>query len=104
MARFEVFANPEASERAHTPYFLDVQHDYIDGLETRVVIPLRTESAFGPRARHLNPVLDVHGESVVLDTATLGAVPLSELRQPVLRLGTDRGAVQDALDTLFGAF
>ena len=32
MARFDVFANPEASERAETPYFLDVQNDYIDGL------------------------------------------------------------------------
>ncbi len=104
MARFDVFANPEASERAHTPYFLDVQNDYIDGLETRVVIPLRTEAAVVPQARHLNPVLAVANERLVLDTATLGAVPLAELRRPYMRLVDGREAVQQALDTLFGAY
>ena len=104
MGRFDVFANPDASERAHTPYFLDVQNDHIDGLHTRVVIPLRTEAAFGPRARRLNPLLAVADTPVVLDTAALGAVPLLDLRQPVLHLGTGRDAVQDALDTLFGGY
>ena len=54
MARYDVYPNPEASERKHTPYLLDVQNDYIDALTTRVVVPLRTEAAFGPRARNLN--------------------------------------------------
>ena len=104
MARFDVFANPDAAERVHTPYFLDVQNDHIDGLDTRVVIPLRTEAAFGPRARRLNPLLAVADAPLVLDTAALGAVPLFELRQPLLRLGNSRAAVQDALDTLFGGY
>ena len=30
MARFDVFANPTAVERKHTPYFIDVQNDFID--------------------------------------------------------------------------
>ena len=41
MARFDVFANPDASERRHTPYLIDVQNEFIDALTTRVVIPLR---------------------------------------------------------------
>jgi toxin CcdB len=104
MARFDVFQNPDASERPHTPYFLDVQNDYIDGLDTRVVIPLRSEGAFGPRARDLNPLLQVAGDAVVLDTATLGAVPVSALRRPVLHLDAGRNDVLAALDTLFGAY
>ena len=40
MARFDVYANPDSAERRFTPFFLDVQNDYISGLETRVVIPL----------------------------------------------------------------
>jgi toxin CcdB len=39
MARFDVYANPEAAERRHTPYFLDVQNDYIADLATRAVVP-----------------------------------------------------------------
>ena len=59
MARFDVYSNPVVAERKHTPFFVDVQNDHIDALATRVVIPLRREAAFGPRARHLNPLLTV---------------------------------------------
>jgi toxin CcdB len=104
MARFDAFANPDVSERRHTPYLLDVQNDFIDALITRVVIPLRKEAAFGARARNLNPVLLVADDSVVLDTAALGAVPVTELRKRVANLGEQRVLVQDALDALFGAY
>lgn len=104
MARFDAYANPDASERKHTPYLVDVQNDFIDALSTRVVIPLRREAAFGPRARNLNPLLEVAGEKVVLDTAAMGAVPLKELRKRVASLRDERVLVQEALDTLFGAY
>lgn len=104
MARLDVYANPDAAERRHTPYFVDVQNDYIDHIETRVVIPLRREAAFGPRARDLHPLLLVAGEPVVLDTAAIGAVPLSELRKRVGELRDSRAEIQEAIDTLFGTF
>jgi toxin CcdB len=104
MARFDVYPNPDSAERRFTPYFLDVQNDYISGLQTRVVIPLRCESAFGPRARDLHPLVSVGEDRVVLDTAAIGAVPTSELRKPVAQLRDARADVQAALDTLFGSF
>ena len=104
MPRFAVYANPDADERRQTPYFVDVQNDYIDGLDTRVVIPLRHEAAFGPRARDLHPLLEVAGKAVVLDTAAIGAVPRAELRRPVADLRPAREQIQAALDTLFGAY
>ena len=103
MARFDAYANPEATERRHTPYLVDVQNDFIDALNTRVVIPLRKESIFGARAKNLNPLLLVGGESVVLDTAALGAVPAIELKKRVANLGDQRALVLEALDALFGA-
>jgi toxin CcdB len=104
MARFDVYPNPAGAERRHTPFFLDVQNDYIDGLGTRVVVPLRKTAAFGPRAKNLNPVFTVAEEDVVLDAATLGAVPVSLLRKPVANLRAARIPIQEALDTLFGRF
>ncbi|MBT9490571.1 MAG: CcdB family protein [Rubrivivax sp.] len=104
MPRLDVYANPDASERRHTPYFLDVQNDYIDDIETRVVIPLRREAVFGPRARDLHPLLQVAGDAVVLDTTAIGAVPLAELRKTVGQLRKSRAEIQNALDALFGAF
>jgi toxin CcdB len=104
VARFDVYANPVAAERRQIPYFVDVQNEFIDALSTRVVIPLRSEPAFGTRARNLNPVLVVQGVNVVLDTAAVGAVPLAELRKRVASLSEQRALVQEALDTLFGAY
>jgi toxin CcdB len=45
----------------------------------------------------------VAGEKVILDTAAIGTVPLSELRKRVATLRDERALVQEALDTLFGA-
>jgi len=104
MARFDIYANPVTAERKHTPYFMDVQNNHIDHLATRVVVPLRRELSFGPRARNLNPLFAVGIDSVVMDTPALGAVPGSELRKPVANLGAHRAEVQEALDTLFGAY
>jgi toxin CcdB len=103
MARFDVYANPEAAERKQTPYLMDVQNSHIDHLASRVVVPLRRELAFGPRARNLNPLFTVGSDNVVMDTSALGAVPGSELRKAVANLGAQRVEVQEALDTLFGA-
>jgi toxin CcdB len=104
MPRFDVYANPEAAERKLTPYLMDLQNNHIGHLATRAVVPLRREAAFGPRARNLNPMFSIGGDNVVMDTAALGAVPLSELRKPVANLGAHRAEVQEALDTLFGAY
>jgi toxin CcdB len=104
MGRLDVYANPDAAERKHTPYLLDVQNDYIAGLETRVVIPLRREAAFGPRAQALHPLVNLGTEKLVLATAAIGAVPTGELRKVVGRLAEARIEIQDALDALFGAY
>lgn len=104
MGRLDIYANPDSAQRKHTPYFLDVQNEYISGLETRVVIPLRRESLFGPRARGLHPLVSVGAEKFVLDTAAIGAVPTADLRKVVGQPKEARAEVQEALDALFGAY
>lgn len=104
MARFDVYANPEATEGGLTPYLVDVQNDYIDGLATRVVIPLRPARVFGARAERLHPLVKVRGEEMVLDTAAMGAVPRSELRTAIGSLKSFQADIQSALDALFGAY
>ena len=103
MARFDVYANPDANERKVLPYLLDVQNDHLHALETRVVIPLRSASMVQLRAKGLHPELEVTGKAVVMETAAIGAIPTSELRRPVANLSRDQLTIQDALDTLFGS-
>lgn len=63
MARFDVYANPGSHART-TPYLLDVQCDLLDGLDSRMVVPLRSLEHF-PQVRLptcLTPVLGIEGK------------------------------------------
>ncbi len=104
MARFDVYPNPFAPERSHTPYVLDVQNDHLGPLATHVVIPLRQPKGFGSPARGLNPIFQVDGKQLILDTASLAPVPAALLKKPVAQLRAASDEVLDALDTLFGAY
>lgn len=104
MARFDVYPHPDPALRKRTPFLLDVQNTHIDRIATRVVIPLRLAENFPLRMRDLNPVFDIGGKTVVLDTTALAAIPLVELKKPTLNLGAQSAAVVAALDVLFGAF
>jgi len=103
MARFDVYQNPDASERTRIPYWLDVQNTFIE-LATRVVVPLHDASRFKGRVQDLNPELQVQGRSVVMNTAALGAVPATELRAPVANLALQQSLIHEALDTLFAGY
>ncbi len=104
MARFDVYPHPEPGLRRQTPYLMNVQNDFIDKVESRVVIPLRHAEAFGLRMRDINPVFEIAGISVVLDTAALAAFPSGKLNKPVTNLSSKRDDINTALDTLFGSY
>jgi toxin CcdB len=104
MARFDVYANPDSSERKDVPYLLDVQNSYLGIIHTTVVIPLHSAHRFDMQARNLNPVFEIKGQSVVMNTAGLGAIPSAELRRPVDNMASKQTEITDALDTLFGGY
>jgi toxin CcdB len=69
MARFDVYANP-GSQAATTPYLLDVQSDLLNGLESRMVIPLRSLKHF-PKVKlstRLTPIFTIEGKEYLLET------------------------------------
>ena len=103
MARFDVYPHPDPLLRKKTPFLLDVQNSHISRIATRVVIPMRLADHFALRMRDLNPVLEVSGRAVVLDTAALAAIPMAELKKATLNLGAQSAAIVAALDALFGA-
>ena len=90
--------------RSVTPFLLDIQNDYIDQLQSRVVIPLRLAAAFGPTMRDLNPLFTISKLKVVLDTAALAAFPVSGLKKPVINLSSQSQDIVSALDTLLGSY
>ena len=102
MARFDVHPNPERTPEV--PFVLDVQADLLDGVTTRVVLPLYRLHLYPRPARRLNPVLEVLGEPLVLLAHLPATLPAKALPPPVANLSAEHGRIVDALDMLFQGF
>ena len=103
MARFDVYAHPDAELRKQTPYLVDVQNSYLDSLKTRIVIPLRSSKYISNPLRDLNPVFEIAGSHVVLDTAAMAAFPTALLKRPATDFTKHAAVVTGAIDTLLGS-
>src|SRR5690606_9949151 len=105
MARFDVYRNT-GRHVATTPFLLDVQSNHLEGLATRVVIPLRRRDAL-PSVKlpqDLTPILLIEDIECFLDTPSLAAVPAKELGKEITSLSPHQTEIIGALDRLFGAF
>ena len=101
MAQFDVYLNPSADTCDAIPYLLDVQAELLDGLATRVVVPLLAEEAMTAAARHLNPQFKIKGIPVIMSTAELAGVSTRSLGDKVASLKNKRDEIIAALDLLF---
>lgn len=105
MARFDVYANPGRHANT-TPYLLDVQSDLLDGLDSRMVIPLRSVKHFPNVAvsNRLTPILRINDDDFLLETPKMGAVPQRVLKSPVASLAEAQSQIIKAVDFLFQGF
>ena len=100
--RFDVFRNPSLASMKKVPYFLVVQSELLDEMDTCVVLPLaRKQAAKGSAAARLNPEFQVDNTCVVQLTQLIAAVPVSLLRKYVVNLEPQREAIVRAIDFLF---
>jgi toxin CcdB len=105
MAQFDVYPNTDDESAAVVPCVLDVQSNFLDGLSTRVVIPLATPEALDtlPVLR-LNPTVSVSGKALIVLTQDMAPVPRRMLKSPVANLSPQREEILAALDFLFTGF
>lgn len=105
MARFDVYPNP-GPQAGTTPFLVDVQSNLLDGLDSRVVIPLRSLEHFAKvkLPARLTPVLTIQGKKYLLETPKMAAVPLRILKDPVCSLADDQAGITGALDFLFQGY
>lgn len=99
MARYDVYRNEGGAG-----YLLDVQSDLLNGLNTRVVVPLIPADVSPSAAERLNPVFSFDDVEVVMATQFLAAVPQKELGGPLGSLERVGDEISTALDMLFLGF
>ena len=99
MAQYDVFQNPEGSG-----YLLDVQSDLLDGLSTRLVIPLLLASQAPRPATRLTPVMRIGDASHIMVTQFMAAVPHKLLQTQVTSAAWMRDEITAAIDMLTHGF
>ena len=101
MAQFDVYLNPNPATNKAIPYYLNVQADLLDSLNTRVIVPLVREEEMGKSVKGLHLRFKVKGEIVVLSTAELAGLPIRSLGDKVASLKSKRDEIIAALDLVF---
>jgi toxin CcdB len=100
VARFDLFRRP----RGAPGYLLQIQNDFLDKLETRVVAPLLPPDAVPGPIRDLHPRFEIEGQPYLMATQLLGAIPRRELGPAIGSLAAQQDDITRALDVLITGF
>ncbi len=98
MARFGVH------ELAGAGRVMNVQSDFLDRIETRLVVPPAPRTSAPPPAKHLDPVFKIDGAYFVFITQSMAAVPVSAPGPEVASLSERPDEITRALDMVFQGF
>lgn len=105
MSQFTVHENINEHSKNTYPYLLNVQNDLLEGLNTRVVIPLCLSSLIGKKPiNNLSPQFEIQGISYILLTPQLAGIAISDLGPEIDNLSKYRLEIIKALDFLFTGF
>ena len=101
MNQFILYKNENKRSKKAYPYFVNVQSDLLDDLNSRIVIPLSTsETLNNLNAKKLCPILEINEMKFILLTHQITSVPNSTLRVQVTSLEHYRYEILSAIDLL----
>jgi toxin CcdB len=100
MAQFDVFRNRSKATAHRMPYFIVLQYDLFQPIDTTVVAPLLTHQRPVPATR-LNPTFVIDGTTVSLATQQLASVKRTAVGKPIASLRHESAQIIAALDALF---
>lgn len=99
MAQFDVYKNPSRNTQKAYPYIVDIQHELISDLATRMVIPLGRLSHFkNEQMQGLTPDIEYEGEKLLLLTPQIASMPSSQLKDPIGSLSHFRDEIVASID------
>jgi toxin CcdB len=101
MAQYDAYVNPTPAQREAFPYFVVLQHDQLEHLNTRLVMPLaRIDPPPRSMPRRLSQSVEVKGERLWLAAHLCATLPTKVLRRPVASLRAGATQFVDALDAV----
>ena len=99
MSRFDLYRG-----QGYSDYLLDVQSDFVDFLETRMVIPLVGAAKLGKINPRLHAPVTIDGALFFTVTNLMGAMPAHSLGKPLGNLAEHSHDITAAIDFLLQGF
>ena len=99
MSQFDIHRNVDGRKEI-TPYVVVVQSRRFDGTRRRVVVPIVVKSAVHSTDPVLNPVFEIEGKQVVLNTLAMVSMPVERLGERIGSLAADGDRIIAAIDLL----
>lgn len=101
MAQYDVYVNPNPRSREAVPFVVDVQSGLLNGLRTRLTMPLsRVGLNASNVSKRLLPKFSIKGELLALYAHQASPLEARWLKGPVDSLATQAGEIRDALDAV----
>lgn len=101
MNQFTLYKNENKNSKKTYPYLVDVQNDFFDELNSRIVIPLSSHNVLNQtNAKKLCPMITVNNEQYVLLTHQMTSMPKTMLKKKVTSLESLRYEILGAIDFL----
>ncbi|AVZ00377.1 plasmid maintenance protein CcdB (plasmid) [Lelliottia sp. WB101] len=99
MAQFDIYRN-KGKGREHYPYFMVLQHDLFDELNTRIVVPLTPKANLLPTSG-IHPGVNISGKNFTILTDLMTSIDSKRLdTEPVATASHLHSEIVNALDLL----
>jgi toxin CcdB len=100
MKQYDLYENTDIDSKSTYPFFVDIQTDLLDGLGSRVVIPLINARPDRNLPNNICPQIELNGEHYYLLTHQITTVASSFLKQKSGSLLLSRTEIINSLDFL----
>jgi toxin CcdB len=104
MARFDIYPNPIAPDRAQFPFVLEIQSDLLYQFSERVCVPLVRSNIIPGLTERFNPTVLVDGEPLRLHPLGITVFFTNELRQRTSSASANALEIDTALDMLLRGY
>lgn len=100
MAQYDVFTNPSSTASDGIPYIVVVQSDLLDGLATRLTMPLAVFDVETRVPTALCPVIVVKGQRLHALAHYAAPLPAKLLKRPVDNVAAQASTLVSAMDVV----
>ena len=83
MAQFDVYTNPSKHTKKAYPYILDIQHELISDIATRMVVPLGDAKQLrNEELKGLTPKVEFEDKNLLILIPQISSIPSNSPRSP----------------------